>query len=167
MVAQEARRQGIAPSVALAVARQESNFDPAARSSAGAIGVMQLMPGTAADLGVNPYDLAENIRGGVAYLRQQYVRFGNWRQAFEAYNGGPGHVIDGTVSSAARLYAQEVQGRISAFVNFDAAAPGGDAWSLAPSEFVDMVFGDSAERPSWVAPAAAIGGAVLLSVLFG
>ena len=62
LVASEAVNQGVDPMIALGVAQQESGFNPTATSKAGAMGVMQLMPGTAAQLGVaNPYDPAANV----------------------------------------------------------------------------------------------------------
>jgi membrane-bound lytic murein transglycosylase B len=92
IVVSEAQRQGVDPALALEVASAESSFNPAAVSSAGAIGVMQLMPGTANQLGVNPYDAQQNIQGGVSYLRQLLSQFGDPVAAVAAYNCGPGCV---------------------------------------------------------------------------
>ncbi|MBX5204008.1 MULTISPECIES: transglycosylase SLT domain-containing protein [unclassified Rhizobium] len=90
MVEDEALRQGVDPNFAMAIAEQESRFRQSARSAVGATGVMQLMPGTAAGLGVNPYDTRDNIRGGVKYIKQLQGMFGNRYDLIAAgYNAGP------------------------------------------------------------------------------
>ncbi|MDI5929840.1 lytic transglycosylase domain-containing protein [Rhizobium leguminosarum] len=90
MVEDEAIRQGVDPNFALAIAEQESRFRQSARSAVGATGVMQLMPGTAAQLGVNPYDTQGNIRGGVKYIKHLQGMFGNRYDLIAAgYNAGP------------------------------------------------------------------------------
>ena len=91
-LAAEARNHGLAPGLLEAVAWQESRGRMSAVSVKGARGVMQLMPSTAAELGVNPGDLADNIRGGALYLRRQLDRFGSVPLALAAYNAGPGAV---------------------------------------------------------------------------
>lgn len=93
-IVSEANRLGIDPAIALAMAQQESNFNPNAVSSAGAQGVMQLMPATARELGVsNPFDYKQNITGGLTYLKQQMDRFPNsLNNALAAYNAGAGNV---------------------------------------------------------------------------
>lgn len=88
----EAQRQGIDPTLALRVARQESAFRTDAVSPKGARGVMQLMDGTARDLGVDPNDVDQNIEGGVRYLKKQLDDFGSPDLALAAYNAGPGAV---------------------------------------------------------------------------
>src|SRR5262245_37441627 len=88
----KALQWGVPVDIALAVARAESGGNPAAVSSRGAIGLFQLMPDTAADLGVDPYDPIQNIDGGVRYLKWLYNRYGDWSLAIAGYNAGPGNV---------------------------------------------------------------------------
>ncbi len=93
MILSAARKFGVDSELVKAVATAESNLNQDARSAVGAIGVMQLMPETADNLGVDPYDEKENIEGGAHYLRQMLDKFqGNLQQAIAAYNAGPGAV---------------------------------------------------------------------------
>lgn len=86
-------RYGVSVSLLKAVAKAESNFNASAVSPAGAIGVMQLMPKTAASLGVSdPYDARQNIMGGAKYLSENLERFGDVELALAAYNAGPNSV---------------------------------------------------------------------------
>lgn len=84
-----AQRYGVPEDVFLRLVQRESNWNPAAISHKGAIGLAQLMPDTARLLGVDPGDPEQNLEGGARYLAQQYRRFGNWRHALAAYNAGP------------------------------------------------------------------------------
>lgn len=94
LIAQNASKHGISPDLVRAVIQAESGFNPRAVSPKGAMGLMQLMPATARDLGVNdPFHPAENIRAGVAYLAQLLTRFKqNVQHALAAYNAGPERV---------------------------------------------------------------------------
>lgn len=96
MVYQTAQQYGVDPKLAMAVAETESGLQPGAVSSAGAVGVMQLMPETAQGLGVSDsYDARQNIDGGVRYLRQMLTTFGgDVSKAIAAYNAGPQAVKD-------------------------------------------------------------------------
>jgi soluble lytic murein transglycosylase-like protein len=94
MIEQAAARYGIDPSLLYGLIQQESGFDPSASSSAGAQGLTQLMPSTAASLGVSePLDPAQSIEGGARYLSGLLNQFGgNTADALAAYNAGPGAV---------------------------------------------------------------------------
>jgi soluble lytic murein transglycosylase-like protein len=94
LVRRNAARWRLEPALLEAVIANESAFDPAATSPAGAQGLMQLMPATAAALGVrDPFDPAQNVAAGARYLRSLVDRFGgDVRLALAAYNAGPGAV---------------------------------------------------------------------------
>ena len=90
LIKEAAARYQVDPRLVAAVAQTESGGNQEAVSPAGAVGVMQLMPETAAGLWVNPYDKRQNIEGGAKYLRQMMDTFGgDVQKAVAAYNAGP------------------------------------------------------------------------------
>ena len=130
LIEQAAARYGLDPAVLYGLIQQESGFDPSAQSSAGAAGLTQLMPGTAASLGVaNPLDPAESIEGGARYLSQLMAQFGgNVEDALAAYNAGPGAVRQyGGVPPYAETqsYVVKVLSNAEAYRQAHAASGGG------------------------------------------
>jgi soluble lytic murein transglycosylase-like protein len=91
-IADAALKVGLDPTLLAALVQHESNFQPGVVSHAGAIGLAQLMPGTARGLGVDPHDPLQNLAGGARYLRDQLDRFGSVDLALAAYNAGPNRV---------------------------------------------------------------------------
>jgi len=92
-IEQAAIDQGVDPQLLTALVWTESAFRVDAVSPAGAIGLGQLMPGTAAGMGVDPLDPRDNLRGAATYLAQQLSAFGSVDLALAAYNAGPGRVV--------------------------------------------------------------------------
>ena len=113
LITSVANSLGVPSSIALAVAQKESNFNQSAVGSSGEIGVMQLMPATAAGLGVDPTDLNQNVTGGVSLLASLYQQYGTWTQALEAYNAGPTAVNTGAVPSSSVSYASSILGSVN------------------------------------------------------
>jgi membrane-bound lytic murein transglycosylase B len=126
-----AEQYGVDPNLALALATVESGLNQSAVSSAGAIGIFQLIPGTAESLGVDPTDPNQNIQGGVEYLAQLLAQFGgDPYQAVAAYDDGPTKV-----AAAIATYGT---------TDYVIASPGGPpmpAWLASlPSETQNEVF---------------------------
>ncbi len=93
LITNAAKKYQVDPKLVSAVAEVESGGRQEATSAAGAVGVMQLMPDTAASLGVNPYDKRENVEGGAKYLKEMLDLFGgDVKKAVAAYNAGPAAV---------------------------------------------------------------------------
>jgi Transglycosylase SLT domain len=126
------------PSLPLAVMQAESSGNPNAVSPAGAIGLFQLMPATAASLGVNPSDPTANITGGLTYLQQLYNQFGNWNQALEAYNEGPGALQSQIAAGTTPVSAGYASGILAAAGIDDSSDSSDSSISDATSSLFDL-----------------------------
>ena len=118
-----AEKYNLDPALLAAMAEQESGFNQSAQSEAGAMGIMQLMPGTAEGLGVDPSDLRGNLEGGAKYLRQMLDKYnGDVEKALAAYNAGPGSLdsVNGDISKLSgetQKYVPSVMERYNKFKN--------------------------------------------------
>jgi soluble lytic murein transglycosylase-like protein len=117
MIARACPANGIDPALIKAVVANESGFDASATSSADAQGLMQLMPGTAASVGVgDPYDPQQNVAGGTKYLRGLLQRFGgDVPLALAGYNAGPGAVERGSIGTDTKDYVRSVLAPYAAY----------------------------------------------------
>jgi len=147
-VVREAERIGLDPNLAVHVLYKETGGlknPEAARSRAGALGVMQLMPRTAKELGVDPLNTEENIRGGVAYLKKMVDQFNDPTLALAAYNAGPGRVSQilrsgqgiSALPRETQNYIRMADGGIVAFQNRGLVEPKG-LEDLTPEEIEQM-----------------------------
>lgn len=138
-----AARQALSPDLVRAVIQAESGFNPRARSLKGAMGLMQLMPETAAEYGVrNPYDPEENIRAGTAYLASLIDRYDDEGLALAAYNAGPG-----AVDKYGRTIPpyRETRNYVARIRN---AAPSGNRGSIGVFRTVEVIDGREVVRYS-------------------
>lgn len=100
---------GVPVNILDALAFQESSYNPNAVSSAGAQGLLQLMPATGKSLGVtNPLDPQQNANAGAQYLQSLYQQYGNWNDALVAYNEGPGNFASQGAFPSSSAYAASI-----------------------------------------------------------
>ena len=88
-IIKQAKTMGVEPAIVLSIAKTESGFNQAAKGYGGHIGVFQLSHSTAKHMGLDPYNLDDNIKGGITYYKNMYDRFGSMELAVAAYNSGP------------------------------------------------------------------------------
>jgi soluble lytic murein transglycosylase-like protein len=135
LIVSTATAYGVDPRLALEVAMKESSLNPnVPDSSAGAIGIFQLEPATAADLGVDPRDAAQNIDGGIRYLSQLISKYaGNLAEALAAYNWGMGNLDAAIAAHGAgwvnyapietQDYVQTILGNVQSQYSFSVGTP--------------------------------------------
>lgn len=180
-IADAAAENGVDPNLAIEVAIAESGLNPTAVSSAGAYGIMQLMPGTAAQYGVDRTDPVDNIQGGVTFLGDLLGQFnGDQAAALAAYNWGPTRVQNAMAMYGAnwlahapaetRNYVAKILGNVGSqySASIPALAPIAAAFNsfTVPSGYASLLPPPTVSNSSstWV-PVAIIGGLLLL-VLF-
>jgi len=150
MISNTATASGtVPPALAVQIASQESSFNPDATSNKGAMGLFQLMPATAASLGVtDPYDPVQNTQGGITYLSQLFNQFGNWWDALIAYNWGPTNVTNygsAAAPTSAKNYAASAIAASGIAAPIGPVAPTGAA---APAEPDMYAAGTDVSLPS-------------------
>jgi hypothetical protein len=100
---------GVPENILQALAYQESSYNPAAVSSAGAQGLLQIMPATGKSLGLSdPFDAQANANAGAGYLASLYAQYGDWSKALIAYNEGPGNLANQGVFPSSQSYADSI-----------------------------------------------------------
>lgn len=164
-----ANAYGVSPGLLSAIALEESGGNQGVVGSSGEIGVMQLMPSTAASLGVDPTDISQNIAGGAAYYAQLQNEFGDTAMALAAYNAGPT-----TVANAVQNYGSDWMADIPAstqnyvsnvLANSGVAStsevPGGIS---TPDDYSDVSYSSSGWS-TWEIVAAAAGVGLLIWIL--
>ena len=87
-IIKQAKNMGVEPAIILSIAKAESGFNQNVRGAGGHIGVFQLSEATAKNMGINPYNLDDNIKGGILYYKNMYNLFGSMELAVAAYNSG-------------------------------------------------------------------------------
>lgn len=88
-IIKKAKEMGVEPAIVLSIAKTESSFRQEAMGASGTVGVFQLLPSTAKNMGLNAYDLDDNIKGGIQYYKNMYQKFGSMELAVASYNTGP------------------------------------------------------------------------------
>ena len=92
-IIKQAKEMGVEPEIVLSIAKAESGFRQEAKGAGGHIGVFQLSGTTAKNMGIDPYNLDDNIKGGITYYKNMYNKFGSMELAVAAYNVGPDAIV--------------------------------------------------------------------------
>jgi soluble lytic murein transglycosylase-like protein len=166
MIQQTAQQYGVDPNLALAVAQRESSLNPYAQGPAGELGLFQLTPAAAQDVGVDRTTIQGNITGGVLYLRRMLDQFGDEATALAAYNAGPGNVSRGVIPASTRQYVADIEALKAGYAGYPvvAEAPAAEPAAAEPAADVDWEADAGQEQPYRESPALAIllGGGLML-----
>jgi soluble lytic murein transglycosylase-like protein len=158
-LANASAQTGVPLSLLEQVAQTESSYNPLAVSSAGAQGLMQLMPATASSLGVsNPFDPNQSALGGAQYLEQLYQKYGDWNTALIAYNEGPGNLASQGVFPSSQSYADSILAGANLSTSPVDTASSDDGTDL--SSFLSLTDADGSTN--WGLIGLAIAGGILL-----
>ena len=116
-IIRQAKEMGVEPAIVLSIAKTESGFRQEAKGAGGHIGVFQLSHSTAKNMGLNPYNLDDNIKGGIMYYKNMYNRFGSMELAVAAYNSGPEAVKrnNNTIPHHSRHFVTKIMNDYKAF----------------------------------------------------
>ncbi|RJF71315.1 lytic transglycosylase domain-containing protein [Deinococcus cavernae] len=148
-------RYGMPQNLLYNLIKKESQFCPGARSRVGAMGLAQMMPGTARLLKVNPWNPVDSIRGAARYLNQQFTTFNSWPLALAAYNAGPGNVTKYRgipPFRETRGYVAAIMGGTDSGVPVVMAARSGTAPVITTKNTITAAPGVSSSGP-WTTPA--------------
>lgn len=118
-IIKQAKEMGVEPAIVLSIAKAESGFRQEAKSAGGHIGVFQLSGATAKRMGVNPYDLDDNIKGGITYYKNMYDKFGSMELAVAAYNVGPDAIVrhKNTVPAYSKPFVNRIMNSYKTYKN--------------------------------------------------
>lgn len=143
-----AKKEGIDPNIMKGLIQQESNWNPNAVSSAGAIGLTQMLPTTVGDVGGHPeelFDPYKNIQYGARYLKTLLNRYnGDYNKALTAYHSGMGNVDKGNIGPIGQVYASQVQEKAGAFRELGPVGTG-EPYKFAPDVPLGQAMGDAAK----------------------
>jgi hypothetical protein len=137
-----------------AVAYAESSYNPAVTSSAGAQGLLQIMPANDASLGVtNPFDPQQSANAGAKYLAQLYAQYGDWNTALIAYNEGPGNLANQGPFASSQSYAAGILANAGLSTSGATAQPSTDPTTGLPTSNsggldLSTIFGGSDDTTS-------------------
>lgn len=162
IIVEKSGKHEIDPLLISAIMAVESDFNPSVVSDKGAIGLMQLMPETASELGVNPYNVSQNVEGGTRYIKQMLEKFsGDLKLALAAYNAGPNAVIrHGGIPPYAETqnYVLKVLKNYESFLKNSSGKKTGEA--LIPDDGAERAAAEKKAREAVNASAAQMAGAV-------